>query len=277
MDADVARVLLERDDHELGRHDEVKRAVAREDVPPAVALKQDRQRVADRVARRMQLRAEDIVDVPQEEAEEERQHADELRAARMPTDLAALGRLRELRVRVAQLDDRADRRVRKDRAVRNLVEHGVAVHHVRHGDPRNHRKDADREQEATARPVVARRVFEERVCHDAAAPDHRELVAQLRLVLERHVEEERPEADDAETRVARDEARREALTVHKVHAVQREAHEHKVGEGVHRLGDVVRPHILALAPQERARDGAPVAHWQRALVRVPRHIDPEIS
>lgn len=165
----IRRMLLERNAHELCGDKECVDAVAREHVPPAVAFEENGKRVADRVAGSAELCAKDVVDVPQEEASKECNEANELEAARVAADLARLGRLRESRLGMEEHVERVDRDVRKYRRVCNLVEHRVAVGHVRIRDPRDERKDAERQHQAAARPAVARCILKHRVADETVS------------------------------------------------------------------------------------------------------------
>lgn len=257
-------------------------AGAREQVPPGVQLEQDAKRQLQQgPADEDPEGAEVHVELPQEIAGQEDGDAESHGVAQV-----AAG------TRVADVlgGERAGGEHNKDveHGVGGLVDGGVAVDQVDHGEGGGGAEDEQgndglleqrgltRDSDGAGGAVGTVGAFGEQLAllaedapgGDAGGVDHGQLVEQLVLVLQGHVEEPRADAHGAEAEADHGEALFQAV----VHGGPRheygQQHEEPVGDRVGPLGDEGRHDVVFLAPVDGRRGLAPVADLRGLRVRL---------
>lgn len=230
-------------------HQVVVDAGAGEDVPPPVAFKDKPVGLADGAAQVSPEATQVDVQVPQHVPQEEEPHPPVHRLHELLAGVAVgdvlLGQHHQFK------DDGG-----VEHPVGGLVQRGVLVDvHV------HQTEDVGRHEDGAADPrqlALSLKLGEHQPEGDTSGVDHGQLVEQLVLVAQRHVEEPQADADEHEPHRHPHEPLVHALLDGVVDGDPREQKEHQVGGGVDRLGDVGQHHVVLLTPVDGGGGGAPV-------------------
>lgn len=266
----VVALAVGQDAQVLEVDDVVVDSGAREQVPPRVELEENAKRQAQEGAADVAPEgAEKIVEVPHQEAQQEDGDAEGHGVAEV-----ALGAL-VLDVAVGHDACREHDHDVQD-GVGGLVDGRVAVHQVHHGEDGGGEEHGRADHDllgfgglgvffAAAQDLGL--LAENAPGRDASGVDHGELVEQLVLVAQRHVEEPGPDADGAESEPDHDEPGLEVVAQRGVGHEHGEQHEEPVGDGVGPLGDERRHDVVFLTPVDGRGGRAPVPDFRGFGVR----------